>query len=769
MVSLTGCFAVPKGEDDIRMVYDATKCGLNEHIWAPNFMLPTIDMTLRHVNENGWFGDIDLGEMFLNFPLDDLLRPFVGVDVTELQEELEKRGILPKDHRGRKGRIFLRWIRCLMGLKCSPYNASRAMGWAEDFIRGNRLASTNPLRWDAVILNLPGLKDYNPSLPKLYKWNDHVGQLAANFETYVDDIRTNGYSEHSGVLANRRVASRCNYLGIQDAARKRRFPSKKPGVWCGAKSSTDKDGVYTSTTQAKWNKGKGLIDSWLKELATSADGMLERKPLERGRGFLVHLSRTYPMLVPFMKGIHHTLETWRPGRNREGWKFTTGEWKLMLDELVETQAGKGWKELRADVLGKADAEAPTRVSPAGRLKRDLASLTLLFSSSKPPLRLVRGLILAYVLYGFGDASGAGFGSSWTGEEATGYRYGVWGKDNIGKSSNYRELRNLVESLEELGKKKSLSSTEIFFFTDNSTAENAFFKGSSTSSLLHELVTRLRLLEMQEGCRVILCHVSGERMKWQGSDGLSRGNLLEGVMTGEDMLTYVPLHKNALSRSPTLLPWIKSWAQVSDEEFISLSPTEWYTRGHDMEGGEMNIDGVWTPGYKSGCYLWSPPPAAAETACEEIRKARLKRTTSTHIFVCPRLLSPYWRQHIHRSADLIFEIPAGGEYWPKENFEPLMLAIYFPFISCRPWQLKRAPAIVELEDRLQKMWRARDFTQGTILRKLRLQTRRLANLPESVVFQMLHSFQSFGVPSPRSGKRDRSSMEKDEGPGQVHGG
>ena len=28
--SITGFFDVPKGDDDIRMVYNATKCGLNE-------------------------------------------------------------------------------------------------------------------------------------------------------------------------------------------------------------------------------------------------------------------------------------------------------------------------------------------------------------------------------------------------------------------------------------------------------------------------------------------------------------------------------------------------------------------------------------------------------------------------------------------------------------------------------------------------------------------------------------------------------------------
>ena len=33
-ISLTGSFPVPKGDSDIRMVYDASKCGLNDQIWA---------------------------------------------------------------------------------------------------------------------------------------------------------------------------------------------------------------------------------------------------------------------------------------------------------------------------------------------------------------------------------------------------------------------------------------------------------------------------------------------------------------------------------------------------------------------------------------------------------------------------------------------------------------------------------------------------------------------------------------------------------------
>ena len=32
-----------------------------------------------------WFGDLDLGEMFLNYPLDVSLQPYAGVEVTEAQ------------------------------------------------------------------------------------------------------------------------------------------------------------------------------------------------------------------------------------------------------------------------------------------------------------------------------------------------------------------------------------------------------------------------------------------------------------------------------------------------------------------------------------------------------------------------------------------------------------------------------------------------------------------------------------------------------------
>ena len=53
------------------------------------------------------------------------------------------------------------------------------------------------------------------------------------------------------------------------------------------------------------------------------------------------------------------------------------------------------------------------------------------------------------------------------------------------SSNYRELRNLVEALEELQQHGDLIGAEILLFTDNSVAEAAFYKWTSESKTLFE--------------------------------------------------------------------------------------------------------------------------------------------------------------------------------------------------------------------------------------------------------------------------------------------
>ncbi len=84
VVSGTHYFFVPKGLDDICMVYNGTSCGLNYVLWAPRFDLPAVKQTLRAPLPGYMQCDLDVGEQFPNYYLHEELRQYSGVDVREI-------------------------------------------------------------------------------------------------------------------------------------------------------------------------------------------------------------------------------------------------------------------------------------------------------------------------------------------------------------------------------------------------------------------------------------------------------------------------------------------------------------------------------------------------------------------------------------------------------------------------------------------------------------------------------------------------------------
>ncbi len=136
--SLTTFFWVPKGEQDIRLVYDTTKSGLNQALWAPTFGMPTVENLVKGVMDYSWMGDMDISEMFLNFNLHPDLHPYCGIDLSAYQEGEEG------------GLLWERWVRCMMGLKISPYVTIKGFQLAMEVVRGNRRSFRNPLRWTRV-------------------------------------------------------------------------------------------------------------------------------------------------------------------------------------------------------------------------------------------------------------------------------------------------------------------------------------------------------------------------------------------------------------------------------------------------------------------------------------------------------------------------------------------------------------------------------------------------------------------------------------------
>jgi hypothetical protein len=506
--------------------------------------------------------------------------------------------------------------------------------------------------------------------------------------------------------------------------------------------------------------------------------LLDFKRLERDTGFLVHVCMTYENLRPYLKGFYLAMNEWRYDRDKEGWKLNKQEWEDIADDWMD--GSWHWEAVKSEMkLGSGSrAETPNKVRMVPQMIQDVELLAELFKQERPSKRLIRGRGIARILYGFGDASGAGFGASWevraVNQDSSGggkdgpsqirYRFGRWGGESEGSSSNYRELKNLVESLEEMGKKDELSGVEVFLFTDNSTAEAACARGSSSSRSLFELVKRFKLMEMMYKTRIHVIHVSGKRMIAQGADGLSRGCLSgEGVMRGERMEAFIPLHQSAADRSPEIISWLQDCCDVSGgTPFKLLNPEDWYVLGQDIVGGTRNCDGTWIPTYGRGNYVWAPPPCVALQCLEELRRARHKRQVSSHIFVCPRIMSGTWQRHLYKSADIVFFIPPGHKHWDSNQYEPLMVGLYFPYLAYEPWHLKGSKKILGMGGHLQRMFKTDSKSAGCLLRQLWKLARQLPFMSQQLVLRMLQGPEVVEVSKTTARKRRRPSMEKDQG-------
>jgi hypothetical protein len=224
----------------------------------------------------------------------------------------------------------------------------------------------------------------------------------------------------------------------------------------------------------------------------------------------------------------------------------------------------------------------------------------------------------------------------------------------------------------------------------------------------------------------------------GVDGFSRGNMFEGVMKDpEKFLEDVPLHKGVGERSEAMMDWLCKTFGITSENV--LEPSDWFVRGHDVTGWHKRKVSPWFPELKPSTFLWTPAPAAANYAVEQLRKARHCRQESMHVMVIPRLFTSLWRKQLYKVADVVFEIPAGCmDAWKKDQHEPLTVAIVFPFLKHRPWQSKGSPRFLALARELRSLWKTDPAAAGPFLREFCLAQRRLETMPKGVVWSVLQT-------------------------------
>ncbi len=716
--SLTSFFDVMKGVDDIRMVYNGTSCGLNAACWAPWFPLPTIKTHLRAVEAETWLADIDLGEMFLNFMLDERLQAYAGVDLTMYLEDRLKEG---------KDTVWMRWVRLLMGFTASPYLATRCLLRSRRILLGDRLDESNPFRWDHVVKNYPGLPSYNPLRPMVYKARID-GSIAADLMKYIDDLRLTALDAKEIWEASMQIMTRVNWLGMQNAARKYRDGALLQGAWSGAIVHTLRE-VTASISQGRWDKCKAIIDGMI-YVVEKEHGVFGLKKLLSDRGFLTYVSQTYPAMVPYLKGIHLTVDSWRPNRDEDGWKInidrkindvlresdrsdTSVDAEIQeIEDVVKDDFAKDAKIKES--LGIPE-KPPDTVKAATRIPDDLYALRDFFKGDTPVKRRVRAKSAEDVRFGFGDASGDGYGSG-TGKliGTPKVRHGKWGlyysTEDI--SSNFRELRNLVDGIELDYREGLLDGVELFFFTDNQVAERAYYKGTSSSRTLFNLILRLRKIEMEGRMIIHVIHISGKRMIACGVDGLSRGDTSEGIGAGESMENFVPLHLDAAERSPRIVDWVHRWWPTELGSLTHLTMDDWFIWDESMEG----------------C-LWTPAPAGGEAAVEEFANWIHHTEDRIHIMLIPSLWTCTWRKQLKRASDTMLTVPNLFDFWnSNEHFEPLTLAIFIPYLNRPPWRIKHHEIVAELERKLRTVQSDPEGSHcGSILRKFLLKARKLRRL------------------------------------------
>jgi hypothetical protein len=223
-----------------------------------------------------------------------------------------------------------------------------------------------------------------------------------------------------------------------------------------------------------------------------------------------------------------------------------------------------------------------------------------------------------------------------------------------QTSNFKEFENVVITIEEEAKQGMLqgSSYSCLLITRRSAVQQ-----KHPSRKLFNLIVRFQKVQMVCDADIIVSHVTGSRMIAQVTDGVSRRLLMEGVTTGLDMLSFMPLHLSATDRRPETIPWILSWLGENAE---ILTPDQWFTRGHGHDGGYYDDRGFWRLKISPGKFVWLPPPAAADGAVEELHKSMIKQRDSTHVFICPQLLTPQWQRQLNKACDLVVFMNAGSE-------------------------------------------------------------------------------------------------------------
>ena len=267
----------------------------------------------------------------------------------------------------------------------------------------------------------------------------------------------------------------------------------------------------------------------------------------------------------------------------------------------------------------------------------------------------------------------------------------------GKVFKLQRSRKSDRRLEKLVAGGSLVDQEVFLITDNSSFEEAYYKGHSPTRQLSEIIFRVHKAERDGGFIPHFIHilVLGKQMTASGVDGISCGDLMEGMMSGQDP-----------SRSSHSTWGSRRVVQWSDKhlgtKLVALQEGGRLS-GPAAEGGHQGQH-VQVAGSQGGTSL-DAPPAAMEVTLELLCKDCLAHPQWPHVFVVPRLMTHLWRKDLMKNMNLLFTVPAQVPFWTSRQLEPLIVAIVLPLAHVHsyagPWLVRGTHKWEQAEQTLQR--------------------------------------------------------------------
>jgi len=265
-------------------------------------------------------------------------------------------------------------------------------------------------------------------------------------------------------------------------------------------------------------------------------------------------------------------------------------------------------------------------------------------------RYVRSQHLDRIGVTWGDGSGTGTGGTvqivprGDGDVAIEAWMGVWEPQVFHFTSNWKELRTLVHTLEQ-EKSTRLKGCTVFYFTDNSTTYYIAHKGSSKIEELHKLVRRLKELELALDIHLEVVHVPGRHMISQQTDGLSRGISFSASRSVRSPQEEVLRLFRGVSYSVGLIPWLM---QVSGRSWWSSFPLTY-----------VDCQSRWTFAEVAGhASVWLPDPEWADQVISAVLDVWIEQPWHTEaFFVVPRIFQRRWgRKSKHLTEILLAKNP-----------------------------------------------------------------------------------------------------------------